>query len=454
MKKINLMLLVVITLISCKLEAQVSHVIVTGKIENLATAQITILSQDQDCVATIALDDDGSFEEKLDLKTGVYYMVDENQNATFIYLDNGAGVNVKYDSKDHKNSLKISGKWKNVSKYLSAKGKKIADTFSNAASNPYELEPADYKVKMQEFKKNLENLLLSTKGIPSDFRVLEKRDINCIYITMLAQYSWGPQADNLPEGFLSEVNDFDINNEADYEFSIFYRIYLMNCITRMSYDIEETGTVAANMGVFKAVEVFTNDIIKNRVLFDKVSTDIVRTPDIDAYYNMFMRTSTSEVHKNEITKIYNELNSLSKGHSSPKFSNYENFNGGTTSLDDFKGKYVFIDLWATWCGACIKEFPSIMKLEEEYHGKNIVFVGISLDEQNNHDKWKKLIQKKGLKGIQLLADKAVESEFAKAYKVHSIPRFIILDPDGNILTSNAPFPSDPKLKELLNGLNL
>ncbi|MCZ4695577.1 hypothetical protein DWB61_12700 [Ancylomarina euxinus] len=65
-----------------------------------------------------------------------------------------------------------------------------------------------------------------------------------------------------------------------------------------------------------------------------------------------------------------------------------------------------------------------------------------------------MIQKKDMTEIQLLSDKALESEFAKAYKVYTIPRFIILNPEGNIVDANAPFPSNPKLKELLNELDL
>jgi len=454
MKKLSLVLLVFMALVSCKSEAQVDCAIVSGKITNLTSAQITIATTDGDYENKINLDENGSFEEALELKAGLYYIFDESQNRTPMHLDKGVNINVVYDSKEYKNTIKISGKGVETSKYLLAKDQRMLDFFNDKSDNPYDLEPADFKVKMQAFKKNHENLLLSAKGIPSDYKVLEKRDIHCTYLTMLNQYSWGPKKDSLPADFLSEVDDFDLNNEADYKFSFMYRIYLTNYVNRKAWDVQESGAAAKDMGVFNVVQEFTNDYIKNTLLFDKTSSDIVRTPDIDTYYKTFMSVSTDDAHRKEMTKIYKELKALSKGQASPKFIAYENVNGGTTSLDDLKGKYVFIDLWATWCAPCVKELPFLKKLEEEYHGKNIEFVGISLNDQKDHDRWKKLIQKKGLKGIQLLSDKAMESDFAKAYKVFTIPRFIVLDPDGNIVTSNAPFPSDPKLKELLNGLSL
>ena len=70
---------------------------------------------------------------------------------------------------------------------------------------------------------------------------------------------------------------------------------------------------------------------------------------------------------------------LPTGAASPTFTNYENYAGGTTSLEDLKGKYVYVDVWATWCGPCKREIPSLKKVEKEFHGKNIEFVSISVD---------------------------------------------------------------------------
>ncbi len=70
---------------------------------------------------------------------------------------------------------------------------------------------------------------------------------------------------------------------------------------------------------------------------------------------------------------------LPKGALSPAFVEYENINGERTSLSDLKGKYVYVDVWATWCGPCKAEIPSLKKVEKMYHGKNIAFVSVSID---------------------------------------------------------------------------
>jgi len=124
--------------------------------------------------------------------------------------------------------------------------------------------------------------------------------------------------------------------------------------------------------------------------------------------------------------------------------NYENHKGGKTSLADLKGKFVYIDMWATWCGPCKKEIPFLKEVEEKYHGKNIEFVSISVDK--NKDAWTKMVAEKELGGIQL--HYGDDKEFSDAYAVTGIPRFILLDPKGNIVDADAPRPSSEKLIEL------
>lgn len=148
------------------------------------------------------------------------------------------------------------------------------------------------------------------------------------------------------------------------------------------------------------------------------------------------------------------------GKPSPNFVNYENVKGGTTSLADLKGKYVYIDVWATWCGPCIREIPSLKAIEKEFHDKNIEFVSISVDDGRGFkgdaaaakEGWKKMVAEKDLGGIQIISDKGWKSDFIQGFKINGIPRFILIDPVGNVVNANAPRPSSPKLKEVLNGL--
>lgn len=135
----------------------------------------------------------------------------------------------------------------------------------------------------------------------------------------------------------------------------------------------------------------------------------------------------------------------------PNFD-YENFAGGKTTLESLKGKYVYVDIWATWCGPCRAEIPSLKAMEEKLHNKNIAFVSVSVDAEKDHDKWKAFVADKSLSGIQLYAGKAVPSEFINAFEVNTIPRFILIDPNGTVVDADAARPSDPRLSAQLDGL--
>ncbi|BAV95310.1 TlpA family protein disulfide reductase [Ichthyobacterium seriolicida] len=172
------------------------------------------------------------------------------------------------------------------------------------------------------------------------------------------------------------------------------------------------------------------------------------TPDHETGlgYLMYDNDKTSEV------PVYGN-NGLDKGNKSPKFFDYENYNGEKTSLDDFKGKIVYIDIWATWCRPCVNEIPYLMELEEKYRGKGIEFVSISVDEGEKGNKnWKKMVGDKEMSGVQLIADNARKSNFVSEYKVKSIPHFILIDSEGNIIDANAPRPSSKSIFTLLDGL--
>lgn len=136
---------------------------------------------------------------------------------------------------------------------------------------------------------------------------------------------------------------------------------------------------------------------------------------------------------------------------SPSFD-YENHKGGKTKLEDLRGKYVYIDVWATWCGPCLAEIPHLKKIEEKYHGKNIEFVSISVDVEKDYEKWKKMVTNKELGGIQLFTDKNWNSDFVKSYGINAIPRFLLIDPNGKVVKADAPRPSSITLVELLDEL--
>lgn len=138
---------------------------------------------------------------------------------------------------------------------------------------------------------------------------------------------------------------------------------------------------------------------------------------------------------------------LKAGDQSPVFK-YLDINGKEVSLDDLKGKYVYIDVWATWCGPCKGELPHLKELEKKMHGKKIVFVSISCDKDKSA--WETMVKEKELGGIQL--HNGGDREFMTAYEIRGIPRFILLDKKGKIVNPNMTRPSNPETEKTLNAL--
>lgn len=108
--------------------------------------------------------------------------------------------------------------------------------------------------------------------------------------------------------------------------------------------------------------------------------------------------------------------------------------GKPIALSSFRGKYVLIDFWASWCGPCRHENPNVVQAHNKFKSKNFTVLGVSLD--NNKDKWMKAIEDDRLAWTQLSDLKHWQNEVAQQYRVQSIPQNLLIDPNGIIIAKN------------------
>jgi len=195
------------------------------------------------------------------------------------------------------------------------------------------------------------------------------------------------------------------------------------------------------------IETFQNEKIKNKYLYDNMLHQInMRGIDnIEKILNTFNNHCSNNEYLNKIAETYNSMQHLAAGNPAPAFE-YNDIKGNLISLTDFKGKYVYFDVWSTSCGGCIQQIPHLIKLEEEFKDKNIIFLGVSLD--NNNEKWGNMVIDKELKGIQIRAAEGWKSQFAKDYEIRGIPAFILIDREQNIIDARALLPSE-NVREVL-----
>ena len=253
------------------------------------------------------------------------------------------------------------------------------------------------------------------------------------------------------EEMIKKLSAEDSTLINDRQFTRFASRYIYLKTNKKNNLDRETPILLRTEKTFEIInEIVSSEIIKNYLLSSNIDNYMNRA-GVDYDKNLvkqFNKQCTSKDYKEEIAEKIENLKGLVEGKPAPSFTGND-ITGKEYSLSDFKGKYVYIDVWATWCSPCLGQLPHLEKLEEEFKNKDIVFVSVSVD--SDKAAWETMIKDKNMKGIQLHAPEAWESEICKKYCINSIPRFILIDKEGKLINSNVPRPSQ-NIREILKEL--
>ncbi|WP_127845677.1 TlpA family protein disulfide reductase [Psychroflexus aestuariivivens] len=437
-------------LISFSLHAKSGKATISGQIENHTSSSIRISHLNNQKLVSAELDEQGNFKMTTKIEDGFYFLK-YGRNTSLIYLYPKDKLDITFDAKDYKSTLTFNGKGATRNNYLVNKDKLESELTKD-------LE-AFYKVNEEDFLKNIQEIkkvhlsALSEYEVEKIFKTAEKKSLEYNRLLSIQNYEsnykfYLGEEITVSKDFTNPIKSLDLKNKEDYKKQPYYR-YLVNSV--WSERIDEAKDVGGMLNVLRNIK--SQDLLVSLVngAYSKISSNKERAKD---YLDLIKQVTTHELFIERAEKKYQEtvrFESLKKGNISPEFS-YENVNGEIISLKDLKGKYVYIDVWATWCAPCLKQIPYLKKLEHTYKDNNIVFVSISVDKKEVKKTWKQTIKDKKLTGIQLFADKSFDSDFMNAYAVNSIPRFILIDPKGKIINPEAPRPSFEKTKTLLDQL--
>jgi thiol-disulfide isomerase/thioredoxin len=199
---------------------------------------------------------------------------------------------------------------------------------------------------------------------------------------------------------------------------------------------------------FMSVLTIPSPLVREAVLFSALRDRITVVRDSSRRAMMMAMMDpyfTSPVYRNALSRLVNQLNKVSRGKKAPAFS-AESLNRKAFDLQDFSGRYVIIDVWASWCGPCKREAPYFDQYAERYTSESVAFVSLSIDEDKNA--WKMAATGKSDRVLQLWAREGPE-DLANKYAVTTIPRFMLIDSKGNIVNAQLPPPSDPEFEAIL-----
>lgn len=366
------------------------------------------------------------------------------------YLEPGQTLELEINEKNvlYKGSLKtLNELYKEFSVTL------IRDFYRyyNATLNDFSKIETSYQLALQQL-----DALSATAEIIQVFKELSRYQYEAIKISIISKSL--ANKNDLSDDVLKFI---ETKKQDHFLSAIVLGIHNFNVHLEQYFDVlQKYGeTVIDFEQSINQLEWIENIYVRDRYALFLIQEPVYRNQGLDgstrkeaeklgAYVHMDYSKKSFEELMLFLAKSEKEFNHLLPGNPAPVF-NFENVNGEMVSLDQFKGKYVLIDVWNIYCGPCIKQIPYLKKYEHELKDEPIEFISVSCDEQKEKDKWRNFVIEKEMVGHQLIMDNGRNSKFLSDYAIKGFPTFILIDPEGNMINYHFFLPErDNFLKEL------
>jgi thiol-disulfide isomerase/thioredoxin len=424
------------------------------------------LTYDQVVMDSSNTDKKGNFSMTFPWKKTWPVFFESGNESTEMLLTPGDSIRLTVDQANFDNSLQYSGQGGIVNNYLAKKvlrnsnSQRLKIKASKAMDEKRFSTYIDsvYNDNMQFFNSYFNEKNNSGKAV-SAYINSESKDL---------LYIWANDRFRYP-GYHSYFNDLKVPLEVSPQYYDFLRkinfndpaslsshLYIESIDLYINYSMKQLlgkDSSLKDKGKYAKAEEefiernFSGDV-KNKVIAAKAYNLVVQQNDLAQGKKMIDKFVAANGDKEVLTILENAYavaSSLAPGNPAPGFS-YSDLGGKKVSLSDFKGQIVYLDIWASWCGPCLKEIPAAKKLEEEMKGKGVVFLCVSVDDDEKS--WRSTVKAKEISGIQLLCQGEFSSEIAKLYNVKSIPRYVLIDKEGKLVNSNAGRPSGTGKEEI------
>lgn len=464
MKKLLLGILVLVVVLSCgtgKKDKDEKLTVISGKIENARDNVVSILYNSQ--TDTLNLNEKGEFSYELLLSSPAHIVFLNGVNQARIYAYPQSKINFTANYEDFTASLKFTGDKAEVNNYLAKQSHYILNLGIQSEKFLYAPDYQTFATALsqlnEKFNKNLDEFASEYSNY-DDFNALEKERLKIINGSLIITF-YTPLI-NVNQKRVEIENDLepiiastDLNNPAIIYFYEF-RQYAQNLVSYKVNKKLRDEKIKLNSAKEYAAEyfmileqVFIDEVVREELYYQfiKEFMGAYGAETVVEQYSRYKDITSNTKRLGELDKIFSEYDKLTAGNPSVEWS-FPDINEKVYSLSNFRGKYVYIDVWAAWCAPCKLEIPYFKALKEKFKGKNIEFVGISVDESRND--WVTALNSNSITGIQLWAS-GWNNPLCEYFKVTGIPRFILIDKEGKIVNANADRPSGD-IETVLNNL--
>jgi len=404
---------------------------------------------------SIKLNEFGKVHFRFNSKKGAYYNCSIGKQNARLYLLPGDRLNIAVDYNNFDSTLSFNGPGSRANNYLIQQFL-IDRKYFKSIKEKFTLLPGKFRDITDKIY-NAKNSLLDSYGFDkrryADFLKIERAKILYAFTRDRLKYKENFQyftktkAPRLQNDYYSFIRMIDFNDTSLMKYAI-YRETLEKYIEVQSQrellkisEIRNDELVETKVILQLLKQTFQNRIIYNWLLKKFMEDQIAQFKMNDS---LMKEIQMNYVDNDEIFQKlnlqYQKSRQLQKGKRAPNFMVYT-AGGDTVKLADFKGKFVYIDVWSTYCGPCIREMPEFLALSKEYPDNQIEFLCISIDNKKEH--WLNFIKKRKLQGTQLFAG-GRHSDFSNDYLIEEIPRNILIDNEGKIINARADRPMDIK----------
>lgn len=444
MRSVIGIIILLLTLFSCSRDDTVQ---ISGRVEN-GDSIVSIWFEDS--IYNFSLDENDFFSGKIPLKKNGYATL--LHNSLNLYLAPGEDLGIYVNNMNFSGSLYFRGSLGGINGYL--KEQEVAVFFDK---DYYSLEEDAFVRKMQELIDE-KTKLLEAKNFDESFTKLEKERIRYSIAERVSFYpiyqKRGASNQNYQPGkkFTDFLSSFSIDREELFGTKD-YRTFLLNYVYLQGSRGKGTGENYSDGIADYILSTVTNPKIKDFLLTEIVYRHIWENNGLegaDYLLSVFRRECSDKSKIAYIDEMASHWEKLLPGMPAPDFvvkDRYDNI----IRLADYKGCYLYITVWATWCVPCKSELPYLNLLQREYEDRNIKLLTIAIDEPANESVWRDFLEKNKYAGTHTIVDE--HSKFNESYMLISIPRFILIGPDGNIINSNAPRPSG-QIHQLFDSLGI